>query len=319
MLAVTAVAAAILGWFASGRVLRPLREMTDTARTISAGNLSERLALTGPDDEFKHLGDTLDDLLARLEASFESQRRFVANASHELRTPLTLERTLLQVALADPDATVASLRETCRELLDSSRDQEQLLEALLTLASSERALDRREPTRPRPGGRRGAGHPAPRGRGAAACELDSDLAPAPMRGDPALVSRLIANLLDNAVRYNDPGGRVVIRTATQNGHAVVSVVNTGPTVDPDQVTQMFEPFHRLTGRTQSGDGHHGLGLSIVSAIASAHGAAISAEPQVTGGLAVTVAFPARVRDRVVTAGRLVRDGVGLAFEEVGRR
>ena len=115
-----------------------------------------------------------------------------------------------------------------------------------------------------------------------------------MRGDSALVSRLIANLLDNAVRYNDPGGRVVIRTATQNGHAVVSVVNTGPTVDPDQVTQMFEPFQRLTGRTQSGDGHHGLGLSIVSAIASAHGAAISAEPQVTGGLAVTVAFPARV-------------------------
>ena len=119
VLAVTAVAAA-LGWFAAGRVLRPLREMTDTARTISAGNLSERLALTGPDDEFKHLGDTLDDLLARLEASFESQRRFVANASHELRTPLTLERTLLQVALADPDATVASLRETCRELLDSA-------------------------------------------------------------------------------------------------------------------------------------------------------------------------------------------------------
>ena len=292
VLAVTAVAAAILGWFASGRVLRPLREMTDTARTISAGNLSDRLALTGPDDEFRHLGDTLDDLLARLEASFESQRRFVANASHELRTPLTLERTLLQVALADPNATVASLRETCQELLDSSRDQEQLLEALLTLASSERALDRREPldlaqladealATPRP-------EVADRG-----LQLDSDLAPAPMHGDPALISRLIANLVDNSVRYNEPRGRVVVRTATQNGHALVSVVNTGPTVDPDQVTQMFEPFHRLNGRTQTGDGHHGLGLSIVSAIASAHGAAVTAEPQAIGGLAVTVSFPDR--------------------------
>ena len=293
VLAVTAVAAAILGWFASGRVLHPLREMTDTARTISAGNLSERLALTGPHDEFRHLGDTLDDLLARLEASFESQRRFVANASHELRTPLTLERTLLQVALADPNATLASLRETCQELLDSSRDQEQLLEALLTLASSERALDRREPLDLAQLADEALATPRPEveDRG---LQLDSDLAPAPVHGDPALISRLIANLVDNAVRYNDPGGRVVVRTATQNGHALVSVVNTGPTVDPDQVTQLFEPFHRLNGRTQTGDGHHGLGLSIVSAIASAHGAAITAEPQPIGGLAVTVSFPARV-------------------------
>jgi signal transduction histidine kinase len=292
VLAVTAAAAALLGWFASGRVLRPLREMTDTARTISAGNLSERLALTGPDDEFKHLGDTLDDLLARLEASFESQRRFVANASHELRTPLTLERTLLQVALADPNATVASLRATCRELLDSGRDQEQLLEALLTLASSERALDRREPLDLAQLADEALAAPRPEieDRG---LHLDSDLAPAPMDGDPALVSRLIANLLDNAVRYNDPGGRVGVRTATRNGHAWVSVSSTGPTVGPDQVTQMFEPFHRLNGRTQTGDGHHGLGLSIVSAIASAHGAAISAEPEALGGLAVTVSFPAR--------------------------
>ncbi len=293
VLAVTAVAAAIFGWFAAGRVLRPLREMTDTARTISAGNLSERLALTGPNDEFKDLGDTLDDLLARLEGSFESQRRFVANASHELRTPLTLERTLLQVALADPNATVASLRATCQELLDSGRDQEQLLEALLTLASSERALDRREPLDLAQLANEALATPRPEiaERG---LHLDSDLAPAPIDGDPALVSRLIANLVDNAVRYNDPGGRVIVRTATQNGHASVSVANTGPTIDPDQVTQMFEPFHRLNGRTQTGDGHHGLGLSIVSAIASAHGAAISAEPQAIGGLDVTVSFPARV-------------------------
>jgi signal transduction histidine kinase len=119
--------------------------MAETARTISAGNLGRRLALAGPDDEFKQLADTLDDLLARLESSFETQRRFVANASHELRTPLTLERTLLQVALADPDASAATLRTTCEELLASGRDQEALLESLLTLATSERGLERREP------------------------------------------------------------------------------------------------------------------------------------------------------------------------------
>jgi signal transduction histidine kinase len=188
---------------------------------------------------------------------------------------------------------VSSLRAICQELLDSGRDQEQLLEALLTLASSERALDRRESLDLAQLADEALATPRPEieDRG---LHLDSELAPAPMDGDPALVSRLIANLVDNAVRYNDPGGRVVVRTATRNGHAWVSVANTGPTVDPDQVTQMFEPFHRLNGRTQTGEGHHGLGLSIVSAIAGAHGAAISAVPQAIGGLTVTVSFPARV-------------------------
>src|ERR1700755_3273689 len=144
-LAVTAVVAAVLGWFLAGRVLRPLRDMTAAAQTISAGNLHERLALTGPDDEFKQLGDTFDDVLGRLEASFAAQRRFVANAAHELRTPLTVERTLLQVALADPEASAASLRAACEELLASGRDHERLLDALLTLATSERGLSRQEP------------------------------------------------------------------------------------------------------------------------------------------------------------------------------
>ena len=146
MLLLTALAALPLGWFASGRMLRPLREITARARTISAGNLHERLALSGARDEFTELGETLDELLARLEASFDAQRRFVANASHELRTPLTVERTLLQVALADPNASAETLRATCEELLATGRDQERLIEALLTLASSERGLERREPT-----------------------------------------------------------------------------------------------------------------------------------------------------------------------------
>jgi signal transduction histidine kinase len=271
-------------------VLRPLRDMTDTARTISAGNLGRRLALTGPDDEFKRLGDTLDELLERLEASFDAQRRFVANASHELRTPLTVERTLLQVALADPDATEASLRAACEELLACGREHERLLESLLTLASSERGLNQREPIDLA----RLAGHvlltPRPdmqRRR----LELDTTLEPATMAGDPALIERLMANLIDNAVRYNHPGGRVEVRTAALNGHAVVSVTNTGPVVRPDQTDMLFEPFQRLGGgRAAAADGHHGLGLSIVRAIAVAHDATIDTVPQAAGGLAVTVSF-----------------------------
>jgi len=293
LLVVTAIVSALLGWFASGRVLRPLRQMTDTARTISAGNLSQRLALTGPDDEFKRLGDTLDDLLSRLEASFDAQRRFVANASHELRTPLTLERTLLQVALADPSATEASLRATCEELLAAGRDHERLLESLLTLASSERELDHREPVdlaqlaghvllTPRPDMQRNR------------LELATALEPAPAAGDPALIERLMANLVDNAVRYNRPGGRVEVRTASLNGHAVVSVSNTGPVVRQAETERMFEPFQRLAGgRAARADGHHGLGLSIVRAIAAAHNATVATTAQPAGGLAVTVSFARR--------------------------
>jgi signal transduction histidine kinase len=293
LLVVTAIVSALLGWFASGRVLRPLRQMTDTARTISAGNLSQRLALTGPDDEFKRLGDTLDDLLSRLEASFDAQRRFVANASHELRTPLTLERTLLQVALADPSATEASLRATCEELLAAGRDHERLLESLLTLASSERELDHREPVdlaqlaghvllTPRPDMQRNR------------LELATALEPAPAAGDPALIERLMANLVDNAVRYNRPGGRVEVRTASLNGHAVVSVSNTGPVVRQAETERMFEPFQRLSGgRAARADGHHGLGLSIVRAIAAAHNATVATTAQPAGGLAVTVSFARR--------------------------
>jgi signal transduction histidine kinase len=290
VLAITAVASAPLGWFVAGRVLRPLREMTDVARTISAGNLGERLALAGPDDEFKRLGDTLDDLLARLEASFEAQRRFVANASHELRTPLTLERTLLQVALADPDASAAKLRATCEELLAAGHEHERLLEALLTLASSDRGLE----------------HPKPLDLATLAgqaqlarrtevsrdgIELAGDLEPAWTTGDPALVERLIANLLDNAVRYNRPQGRVGLRTRTADGRALLSVTNTGPVVPADELARLFEPFQRLgRDRTATAEGHHGLGLSIVRAIATAHGATLDARPAPGGGLEVTVGF-----------------------------
>jgi signal transduction histidine kinase len=291
VLIVTTLGSAVLGWFAAGRVLRPLRSITDTARTISAGNLHERLALTGPEDEFKALGDTLDDLLARLEASFEAQRRFVANASHELRTPLTLERTLLQVALADPKASAETLRATGQELLELQTEHERMLEALLTLASSERGLERRVtidlPVLVEDAVRRL--RPAIAARG---LELETSLeGPATITGDHALIERLIANLVDNAVEHNVAHGRVEVRTATNGGgRAVLTVSNTGPPIPPDEVERLFEPFQRLDRTRGNQNGHHGLGLSIVRAIASAHDAQLVAHPRPDGGLTVTVAF-----------------------------
>ena len=290
-LAFTAVASVPLGWFAAGRLLRPLRHMTAAARTISAGNLNDRLAVSGPDDEFKQLGDTVDDLLTRLEGAFAAQRRFVANAAHELRTPLTLERTLLQVALADPNATEASLRATCEELLESGRNQERLLEGLLTLATGERGLDRREQF--------DLAQLVDRSLAGVRAEIEDRglqsralLESAGVIGDPALVQRLVGNLLDNAVRHNRPEGWINIETTTASGRAVLRVANSGRLIAPEAVARLFEPFQRLGADRVAAGGHYGLGLSIARAIAGAHGATITAQPQPEGGLMVTVSFPA---------------------------
>jgi signal transduction histidine kinase len=291
-LVVTAAVSALLGWFLAGRVLRPLRDMTLAARTITVGNLHQRIALTGPDDEFKQLGDTIDDLLARLETSFSAQRRFVANAAHELRTPLTLERALLQVALANPEANAATLRGACEEVLSSGRDHERLLDSLLTLATTERGLERRQTidlaaiAEAVIGARR-----SEIAQGTLA--LASQLEPAPISGDRALIERLVANLVDNAIRYNRPDGRIEIRTSSETGLASLVVANTGPVVAAEEVERLFEPFRRLGGDRTGEDGHHGLGLSIVRAIATAHQGTVTAGPGPLGGLVVTVTLPAR--------------------------
>lgn len=289
VLAATTLGAALLGWFAAGRLLAPVRSITATARTISAGSLGQRLALAGPDDEFKQLGDTLDDLFARLEASFDAQRRFVANASHELRTPLTLERTLLQVALSDPHATEASLRAACEELLASQTEHEHLLESLLTLATTERGLDRRE----RADLRMLADDAVHSFRPAIArrrLQVHADLEPAPTVGDPVLLTRLIANLIDNAVDHNVDHGVLEIRTASSDGRVLLLVSNTGAPIPQAETARLFEPFQRLDPRRANANGHHGLGLSIVRAIAVAHGARVSADPRPGGGLTVRVEF-----------------------------
>jgi len=284
-----AVVSAVLGWIVAGRVLRPLRTITATARDISVTDLHERLVLDGPNDELKELGDTFDGLLERLEASFRAQRQFVANASHELRTPLARQRTLAQVALADPDASIESLRMAHERVLTAGAQQERLIEALLTLARGQTGLERREPfdlatvTGQVLQTRSDADHQS--------VEVHEELAPAPVLGDARLVERLVANLVDNAIRYNVPHGSVHVTTQTRSGQAVVSVANTGPVVPPTAVERLFQPFQRLgADRTSRGDGI-GLGLSIVQAIADAHGATVTARPQPEGGLDIEVSFP----------------------------
>ena len=289
-LAVIAVAAVAIGWLIAGRVLRPLRAITAAARRISASSLHERLALHGPDDELKELADTLDNLFARLEASFDAQRRFAASASHELRTPLTRERTLLQVTLADPASTTATWQAVSRELLASNAEQERLIEALLTLASSEADTGEREPADLAAiiSEALAAARPAISRLG---LHLQTDIQPAALDGDPLLVQQLAANLIDNAVRHNIPGGDIQITTKTSHAGAVLSVTSSGQVIPVAEVDRLFQPFQRLGPRPARRDGGHGLGLSIVRAIATAHAATITAQPRPGGGLAIDVAFP----------------------------
>ena len=282
----------VVGWLIAGRFLRPLRTITATARDISASNLNRRLNPGARDNEFAELGDTLNDLFGRLEASFESQRRFVANASHELRTPLSAGRTLLQVAVSDPDATVASLKDTCQEVLALGDEQERLIAALLTLATSQRGLARSGPVdlgaitrkvlaaRQLEAGQRGI-------------EVSAALAPAPATGDPNLAESLVANLVDNALRHNHPGGYAEICTTPAAAGARLTIRNTGPVIPSQEVTGLFEPFRQLgPERIRNGTGY-GLGLAIVRAIADAHNATLTANSRPQGGLDIQVTFTTR--------------------------
>ncbi len=290
-LAIMTVVSVGLGWLVAGRMLGKLRTVTAAARSVSASSLHARLALPGPDDELKELGDTFDGLLARLEAAFGAQRQFVANASHELRTPLARQRTLIEVALADPEPSAGSLRAVCERVLATGEQQERLIEALLTLARSQRGLDRREPIdlAAIAGEVMLARWPDGEQRG---LTVTTGLQPAPALGDASLAERLVANLVDNAIRHNVPGGAVEVGTAVWAGHTVVSVFSTGPAIPPDQVDRLFQPFHRGAARDRTGnrDGL-GLGLSIVAAIAEAHGAWVRAHALPGGGLGVRVGFP----------------------------
>lgn len=278
-----------LGWLVAGRLLRPLREITEAARHISAHDLHLRLSAVGRDDELKALADTLDALFARLEAAFAAQRDFVANAAHELRTPLTATRTVLQVALADPDATADALREACHAVMTLGEDQRRLIESLLTLAESQRGLDHREPVdltaiaKETISARQDtAEHDA--------IVITTRFDAAATTGDPDLLRSLVANLVDNALRHNVPGGCVKVLTESAGDRARVQVSNSGPVIPPRELERLFLPFQQLHGRRRRpGDGH-GLGLAIVRAIAMAHDAEIRLRALTEGGLDIVVLF-----------------------------
>lgn len=278
-LGVVLVLALALGWWLAGRILRRLRTVTTAAREISANNLHRRLDLSGPDDELKELGDTFDDLVSRLEASFRAQRQFVANASHELRTPLARQRTIGQVALDDPNATVASLRAAHERVLVAGAQQERLIEALLALARGQAGIDVRHRFDLADVVTEVVEACAP-----AEVRMRASIRACPVSGDRALAERLVTNLVDNAVRHNVPAGWVEVTC----GDGLLTVTNTGQQVPADELDRLFQPFQRLS-RARTGRGL-GLGLSIAQAVATAHGTTIDAHPRPTGGLMVTVAF-----------------------------
>ncbi len=275
------------GWLLAGRALRPLREITATARRVSGENLGERIGLTGPADELKELADTFDGMLARLDAAFGSQRHFVANASHELRTPLAIMRTEVDVALADPDASAEELRrmgEAVRETVDRC---ERLIESLLMLARSEAATGRDEPVDLSALAADCITDLMARSQDAGVRVVDG-LEPAWVRGEPGLLERMIANLLDNAIRHNEPGGFVEVFTRTRARRVELVVRNGGPRIDPADAATLTEPFRRLD-RSYGG---FGLGLSIVRSVAQVHGGTVELTAPQSGGLEVRVVLPA---------------------------
>jgi signal transduction histidine kinase len=273
------------GWLLAGRALRPLREITSTARRVSSENLAERIGLSGPSDELKELADTFDRMLARLDAAFASQRHFVANASHELRTPLAIMRTEVDVALADPAASRQELRtmgEAIREIIDRC---EHLIESLLMLARSEAATGRAETV--------------DLAALAADCITDlraraddarvsvaADLEPAWTHGEPALLERMIGNLIDNGIQHNERGGSLEVSTSARGGRVRLRVLNGGPRIDPSAVQTLTEPFRRLD-RDHTG---FGLGLSIVRSVIEAHGGRLDLLAPESGGLDVRVSL-----------------------------
>jgi signal transduction histidine kinase len=281
-----AVVAVGFGWLMADRALRPLHQITATARRVASGNLRQRIALTGPPDEMKELADTFDSMLERLDRAFDGQRRFVDNASHELRTPLAINRTLIQVALGHPD-TPAQTHQLGETLLAVNTRHERLIDGLLTLASSEQAITVRESVDLAEVVQRVFDQTAsPSG-----LHLGLSLDPARTSGDPVLLERLVHNLVRNAVAYNVPDGWISAHTRTDGEQVELVIANAGPVIPAYEIPGLFEPFRRLRDRVGSADGT-GLGLSIVRSVVVAHGGTVTAEPGIGGGLRVRVRLPA---------------------------
>jgi signal transduction histidine kinase len=285
-LVVVSAAAIALGWLIAGRMLQPLHKITETAKRIAdaPAALHERISLDGPQDEIKELADTFDVMLARLDDSFEGQRRFIASASHELRTPLTLNRTLLEVALTPPSVS-PEMRQLGTTLLEINDRHGRLIDGLLVLAQSEREVTERFYV--------DLADIVEHVASWSTFPLKVSAAPAAVVGNPVLLERLVQNLVENGVRYNAPSdGWVSVETGIRpDGAAVLTVANTGPIIPRYEVPGLFEPFRRLGTERLAAPGA-GLGLSIVRAVARAHGGFVAAEPREGGGLIVTVTLPA---------------------------
>jgi signal transduction histidine kinase len=290
-LAIMALAAAALGWLLAGRVLRPLRSITTATQAITAHNLHERLTLPGPDDELKALADTIDDLLGRLEGAFEAQRRFIANASHELRTPLTMMRTALDVAAGKPGPSASQTARLAARIRIGLDKADRLVDSFLVLA---RAQCGPVP----PGATVSLGQAAEtalteRGQAIAGMRLsvERDLSSAPVQGTALLLAQMTDNLIDNAIRHNQPGGWIRVATSSDGEQARLVVENGGPVLDERDVRELAQPFRRLGGdRISTGNGT-GLGLSIVAAIAAAHNGTLQLHARADGGLSAAVALP----------------------------
>jgi signal transduction histidine kinase len=308
-----------IGWLVAGRMLHPLATITATARRIADApdadrRMHERIRLDGPHDEVTELADTFDGMLARLDTSFDAQRRFIANASHELRTPLTLNRALLEVSTHRPDAS-ADVKLLGGTLLEINARHERLIDGLLLLARSERELPERRfvdlaDIVEHVGSAADADAADADAADAAAAALDEaavavELVPgeAPTSGDPVLLEQLVRNLVENGLRHNVAGGgwvRVETRTDPE-GRAVLEVSNTGPVVPPYELVSLFEPFRRLDGERTADARGVGLGLSIVRAIVQAHDGTVSLAARPEGGLVVTVVLPGERYDPVPPA------------------
>jgi len=292
-LAIMAVVSGVLGWLVAGRALAPLRTITATAERISDTNLHERLAMAGPRDELRLLADTIDRLLERLEAAFEAQRRFVANASHELRTPLAMIRTTLDVAIAKPGGVPEQTRELDADLRVDLNHADRLLESFLTLARAQSGrLDEHDRVALEP---IVTGALTVRADQIAAKRLivDAELVPVTVAGSATLLERMIENVVENAVRHTRAGGSIELALEPVDGPSARLVVQTsGPQLDERAVAELAQPFKRLS-RDRTGSQHgHGLGLSIVAAVAAAHDGRVELQARAEGGLRVQITLPA---------------------------
>ncbi|MFJ1705878.1 sensor histidine kinase [Kitasatospora sp. NPDC088346] len=294
------VVATTAGWLVAGRLVRPLSMISSTAERIAGRTLHRRIDLQAPPGEVKSLADSFDSMLDRLDQAFAGQSRFIANAAHELKTPIAVNRTLVEVAMGRPEAP-PEVRQLGENLLAVAARHERLIDALLTLARAEDSLTELVPL--------DLAELAESVLDSAAVEaerrgvtLDDQVQPSTVTGDPVLLEQVVRNLVDNAMRYNVPGGKVTVRTSMGRQDAEIVVANTGPVISAHEIPVLFAPFRRLTDRVGSARGS-GLGLSIVRAVAQAHGGEATALPRRGGGLTVRVLLPVSGPDPAAGHGR----------------